>query len=331
MRLLVLGGTHHMGRSVVEAALARGDEVTTLTRGVSGAPVAGATPRYADRTDPVALRAALGNEEWDVVVDTWAGAPRVVRDSARLLRDRVAHYVLISSRSVYRWPLPLGLDESAPVVDGDPDGTDERDYAAAKRGAELAVLDAFGERALLARAGLVLGPYEDVGRLPWWLFRLARGGPVLAPGPADRPLQYIDGRDLAGWLLQAASRGLGGAFNTVSAPGHTTMGELLTVARAVTGATAKLVWVESEAIAAAGIAGWTELPIWAPPTGELAALHAGDVSAALAAGLRCRPIEETVRDTWAWLRAEGQPVPPGHQPPIGLDPQRERAVLAALV
>ncbi len=327
MRLLVLGGTHHVGRAVVEMALARGDDVTTLTRGVSGLSAAGALALHGDRTDPAALRAALGDAEWDAVIDTWSGAPAVVSDSATLLTDRAGHYGYVSSRSVYRWPIPAGLDESAPVVDGDPADTGQEDYAAAKRGGELAALAAFGNRALLARAGLILGPYEIVGRMPWWLGRIERGGDVLAPGPPDRPLQFIDCRDLAAWMLSAADRGLGGVFNTVSQPGHATMASLLDAAISVTGSSARLVWASPEVIEAAGIEAWTELPIWLPPTGEGVGLHDGNVAAAYAAGLACRPAAETVAATWRWIQAEGYPPA---QPGTGLDPERERQVLDSL-
>lgn len=330
MRLLILGGTHHVGRAVVEVALARGDEVTTLTRGVSGPPAPGARALYADRRDPDGMRAVLGRAEWDAVVDTWSGAPVAVRDAVALLTGRVGHYGYVSSRSVYRWPLLVGLDESAPVVSGDPDLDTNQDYAAAKRGGEEAALQGFGSAALIARAGLVLGPYEHVGRLPWWLQRLARGGPTLAPGPIDRPLQYIDARDLASWLLAAADRGLGGIFNTVSRSGHTTMGGLLEECRSVTGARAELVWISPAQVQDAGIQPWTELPIWLPPEGEDAGLHDGDVSAAYAEGLRCRPVQQTVRDTWQWMQAEGLPQPPPGRPPVGLDPQREQELLARL-
>lgn len=329
MRLLVLGGTHHVGRAVVEEAVRRGDEVTTVTRGVSGAPAAGARPIYVDRTDRSALAEALAGGEWDAAIDTWSAAPCVVGDSTSLLASRVGHYGYVSSRSVYRWPLPVGLDESAPVVDGDPAGTDDSDYAAAKRGAELAVLDAFAGRSLLARAGLILGPYEDVGRLPWWLDRLARGGKVLAPGPPDRKLQYVDARDLASWMLDAAERGVAGAFNAVSKPGHTTISELLQTCDDVTGNAAELVWTPPEVIEAAGVSGWTQLPIWVPPSGELAGLHDADVSAAHAEGLACRPVRETVADTWAWLQREGPPTSSKVRPELGLDPDVERRVLAA--
>lgn len=326
----MLGGTHHVGRAVVEAAIARGDEVTTLTRGISGHAVPGAEARHADRRDVAAVQAALRGESWDAVVDTWSFEPAVVRDSARLLDGRAAHYTYISSRSVYVWPMDLGADESAPVVDGDPNSEDAGDYAAAKRGAELAVLECFGGDVLLARAGLVLGPYEVVGRLPWWLNRIAAGGPVPAPGPRERPLQYIDARDLALWCLDAGGSGVSGAFNSVSPPGHTTIGALLDECVSVTGSEAELVWLDPEVIEAAEVGGWTDLPIWVPPTGELAGLHDCDVTAAQRAGLRCRPMEETVADTWSWLQREGLPTPPTNRAgSVGLSADQEQRLLSA--
>lgn len=329
MRTLVLGGTHHVGRAVVEAALARGDDVTTLTRGVSGHAVPGVEPRYADRRDVEAVARALGKDTWDAVIDTWSFEPAAIRDSARLLSGRAAHYGYVSSRSVYVWPLAPGSDESAPVVDGDPDSVDAADYAAAKRGGELAVLREFDGGVLLARAGLVLGPYEVVGRLPWWLNRVSSGGRVPAPGPRDRPLQYVDGRDIARWMLAAGSDGLAGTFNTVSTPGHTTIGALLEHCVEVTGADAELVWVDPDVVEGAGVSGWTDLPIWVPPTGEMAGLHDCDVSAAHAAGLRCRPMQETVADTWAWLQREGLPEPPTSRAGIlGLSADQEARLLA---
>jgi 2'-hydroxyisoflavone reductase len=336
MRLLVLGGTHHVGRAVVEAAVARGDEVTTLNRGITGHQPPGGRVLHADRTDPEALRQALGTHEpgghgepsWDAVIDTWSGAPRVVAQAAALLAGRAGHYGYVSSRSVYRWPIPAGADESAPVVDGDPASEDDQDYAAAKRGGELAAARAFGDRALLVRAGLILGPYEGVGRMPWWLRRISQGGDVLAPGPPDLPLQYVDCRDLATWMLSAAGRGLAGAYNATSRRGHATMLTLLEAARQATGSGARLVWVSPEVIEAAGVQPWTELPVWLPPTEEYAGMHDGDVSAIHAEGLACRPVEETVADTWRWIQNEGYP-PPGRLE-HGLSPETEIRVLASL-
>lgn len=328
MRVLVLGGTHFVGRAVVEEALLRGDTVTALNRGVSGVLPAGARPLHADRRDPEALDAALSGGEWDVVVDTWSAEPAAVSLSARLLSDRAGHYGYVSSRSVYRWPLPAGLDETGPLVDGDPEDANAGDYAAAKRGGEIAVEEAFAGRSLIARAGLVLGPYEDVGRLPWWLARLRRGGRVLAPGPPTRPLQYVDARDLGSWMLASAERGLAGAFNTVSRPGHTDMGELIAAAERVTEGHAELVWWSPQEIDRAGLSGWTQLPIWAPPSGELASLHDGDVTAAHREGLTCRPVFETVADTWEWLQRDGFPAVRTDRPPVGLDRDLEEELLS---
>ena len=330
MRLLVLGGTRHVGRSIVEVALSRGDQVTTLNRGLSRNPAPGVRALTADRTDPAALRDALAGGEWDAVVDTWSLAPRVVRDACELLAGRVGHYGYVSSRSVHTDPIPPHADEDFPVVDASADSDGSDDYAAAKRGGELAAIGAFGPAALLARPGVILGPYEELGRMPWWIGRIERGGRVLAPGPADQPLQYIDARDLAIWMLSAADRGLGGAFNTVSRPGHTTMGELLETAVAVTGSDAQLVWATPGQIEQAEISPWMEMPIWLPPDSEDIGLHHGDVSAAFAQGLTCRPVQETIADTWAWIQAEGYPVVRTDRPSLGLDPEKERKLLDQL-
>ncbi|MFC8988027.1 SDR family oxidoreductase [Streptomyces sp. SID9913] len=331
MRLLMLGGTEFVGRSVVEAALGRGWEVTVLNRGRQEAPP-GVRSLRGDRTAPdglAALEEAPG--DWDVVVDTWSTAPRAVRDTARLLRDRAARYVYVSSCSVYAWAPPAGYTERAPVVDGARADADRTDYARDKRGGELAAVDAFGaDRSLLVRAGLILGPYENVGRLPWWLTRMARGGPVLAPGPRELPLQYVDARDLAAWILGAAEQGLSGPYNLSSPQGHATTEELLRACAEVTGGTAELRWTEPEVILAAGIEPWTELPVWVPPGSEgYDALFGADVSRAVATGLRCRPVADTVADTWRWLRGLGGTVPRHPERTYAwLDPEAEAKVLA---
>ncbi|QES47132.1 reductase [Streptomyces venezuelae] len=326
MKLLMLGGTEFVGRAVTEDALARGWEVTVFHRGRHAAPP-GTLSRHGDRTAPDGL-AALAEGEWDLVVDTWSGAPTAVRDAARLLRDRAGRYAYISSRSVYAYPAPAGLNEDGPVVEGSPDaGTTA--YAEDKRGGELAALEAFGDRSLLVRAGLILGPYENVGRLPWWLGRMAEGGPVLAPGPRELPIQYIDVRDLAQWTLDAAQSGLDGAYNLVSPLGHATMGSFLEACAAVTGGTAELRWTDPQLILDAGVQPWTELPVWLPPGEDYAFMHGGDVTKAVAAGLDCRPVEDTVADTWAWLGSIGGKAPlRSDRSSKGLDREREESLLA---
>ncbi|WP_345659261.1 NAD-dependent epimerase/dehydratase family protein [Streptomyces venetus] len=332
MRLLMLGGTEFVGRAVVETALGRGWDVTVFHRGRHEAPP-GARSLHGDRTAPGGLAALAADEgEWDVVVDTWSAAPRAVRDTARLLRGRAGRYLYVSSCSVYAWAPPAGYAEDAPVVEGASADAEQTAYAQDKRGGELAVLDAFGEESsVLVRSGLILGPYENVGRLPWWLTRTARGGPVLAPGPRDLPLQYVDVRDLAEWILGAVEQGLSGPYNLMSPQGHATMGTLLDACVRVTGGAAELRWTEPEVILDAGIEPWVQLPVWVPPGSDLHdALHSADVSRALAAGLRCRPVEETVADTWNWLGGIGGVAPQrADRTRKGLDPEVEAKVLAA--
>lgn len=327
--LLMLGGSGFVGRAVVTDAIGRGWEVTTFNRG-RGWRHAQARSLVGDRLDPDSLR-PLGSGQWDLVVDTWAGNPRAVRDSAAILAARADRYVYISSESVYAPPPPRGVDEAAPTVDPTATAEDE-EYAARKRGAEIAVTAAFGDRALVARPGLILGPHEDVGRLPWWLARMARGGEVMCPGPADLPLQYVDARDLAAFVLDAAMAGHHGPFNTVGRRGAATMGSLLEACRAVAGAAGtRLTWVAPEAIAAAGIEPWIELPIWLPPDHEFAAMHDANVERAHGAGLRARPLDDTVADTWRWLAAlDGPPSLRADLPRLGVAPAREQEVLRGL-
>ncbi|SCE73036.1 Nucleoside-diphosphate-sugar epimerase [Micromonospora coriariae] len=330
MRLLVLGGTGFVGGATVAEAVRRGWSVTVFNRGMHGSTPPGVHRLRGDRTAPDGL-AALAGGEWDLVVDTWDSAPRAVRDAARALVATVPHYTYISSGSVYAPPAPTNVGEESSVVDASGDAVDG-DYAECKAGGELAATEVYGERALLVRAGLILGPGEDVGRLPWWLQRVARGGDVLAPGPVDLPLQYIDVRDLVGWTLDRAVEGVGGAFNVISRPGHATMGELLDSVVAVTGSGATLRWTDPEPILAAGVVPWNDLPIWIPPGHEFRWLQERGVEKAYAAGLKCRPVTDTVADTWRWLRAVGS-VPPRAGKPrrvtVGLDPAREAALLTA--
>ncbi|MDV6260402.1 NAD-dependent epimerase/dehydratase family protein [Rhodococcoides yunnanense] len=321
MELLVLGGSDFVGRTAVEHALALGWDVTVLNRGTTASDPR-VTQLRGDRRMADGLD-SIRERNWDIAFDTWSWEPGVVTRSTSALADRVRSYVYVSSRSVYDAPR-AGATETWPTVQGPGD-----DYARCKLGGEHAAVTAFGVQALLVRAGLILGPYENIGRLPWWLNRIERAGDVLAPGPADLTLQYIDARDLVGWSLDAAARGLGGPYDVVSRPGHATMREVLQACVAATRSDARLRWVQPEVLGAAGVQPWTELPIWIPPGADHDSLHASDVSRAYAEGLRARPIQETVADTWRWLQSlNGRAPVRGDRPPVGLSADREAAILA---
>jgi 2'-hydroxyisoflavone reductase len=328
-QLLVLGGSAFVGRAVVSEGLRRGWAVTTFNRGQTGTADPAARSLVGDRLDPATLE-QLADRHWDVVVDTWSGAPRAVRDSARALRHCVGHYAYVSSESVYEPPPPRGALESSPTVQASPDGVDGA-YPELKRGAELALERDMPERSLFVRAGLILGPRENVGRLTWWLARMARGGQVLCPGPSDLPLQCVDARDLARFVIIAADAGATGPFNVACRRGEVTMGTLLEACHAVAGADdATLTWVNREAIEAASIEPWEELPIWIPADHEYTGMHDANVERAHEAGLACRPIKTTVADTWTWMSTLADPVPVrADLPTPGLDADRESAALSA--
>ncbi len=320
----MLGGTRFVGRVIVAEALARGWQVTALNRGLTRQLPPEVTFLRADRRDAEQLHTALAGRTFDAVIDTWSGAPKVATAAAEALVGSAERYAYVSSSSVYAWG--THLDERSPLVDGDANAVDG-DYPALKRGAELGVTASFPE-AVLARAGLILGRYEDIGRLPWWLARIAEGGPVVAPGRPRRPLQYIDVRDLTNWILHALTTGLRGPIDVISRSGHATTEQLLTACKATTGSDAEFHWVSENDLAAAGVQPWTQLPCWVPETGEFAGFLEADTSRAAAAGLQCRPIEETVADTWAWLQAEGWPTQRADRATHGLPVDLERALLA---
>jgi 2'-hydroxyisoflavone reductase len=339
MRLLVLGGTRFLGRAIVDEAIGRGYDVTTFSRGLSGQPRPGAEALRGDRTSFEDLL-QLAARDWDGVIDTSTIAPVHVAASAQLLAGRVAHYTYVSTISVYRDFPHQPVTEESPVLDcpADAPGTMETlGYGELKAGCERAVQEAMPGRSLIARPGLIIGPHENVGRLPWWLTRIARGGPVLAPGSPGDELRTTDARDLAAWLIGSTRRGIPGVVN-VPGPAGTTFGDLLAACAGATAAqrgdALELRWVPSPVLLEAGVEPWTELPMWAPDIPELAAVWQVTGDRALRTGIRYRPLTDTVSDTWHWLMQEaagsGRPVGDlARRPEIGLDPDREQEILAA--
>src|SRR5918999_6373601 len=295
MRTLILGGTVFLGRHVAAAALERGHQLTLFTRGRHGTDLFPEAERLVgDRAGDLS---ALEGRDWDVVIDTSGYQAEHVARSAALLGD--AHLVFVSSCNVYpAWPAEP-VDETSPVwQEGD-------DYGAQKAAGGRAAEAALPGRVASVRAGLICGPHDNVFRLPWWVRRIAAGGRVPAPGDPARTVQLIDARDLASWMPDLGERRIAGAFNGTAPPGRTTMGEVLEAAVAVTGSGAELVWMPDERLQAAAVEPWTELPLWLPEA-EFPGTWTVGTDRAQAAGLRCRPVAETVDDVWTWLRDGGE-------------------------
>ena len=328
MRLLVLGGTRFVGRSVVLDALDRGWEVTALNRGLTGSLAPDVHALVADRTNAEQLAEALQGKHFDAVVDTWSAAPRVVQLAARLLAGQVGGFAYCSSISAYTDGRPVGGDEDWPAVEADP-AADQTSYPADKRGGELAVLESFPD-ALIGRPGLILGPYEDIGRLPWWLGRASQGGRMVAPGRPGRPVQYVDARDLAAWFLDNLAAGTSGIVDLVDPSGHTTMQSLLEAVVRATGSKAELAWIDQDTVLASGAEPWTQLPCWIPEGGEFEGFMESDTSRAIATGLMSRDIADTCAATWEWLQRDGFPAQRPDRPVHGLPETLETSLLASV-
>jgi 2'-hydroxyisoflavone reductase len=321
VRLLVLGGTKFLGRAAVDAALARGHDVTLFNRGQTNPELFPEAEKL--RGDRDGDLSALEGHEWDAVIDPSGFVPRVVRASAELLRGSAGHYVFVSSGSVYAEPYVPGYDESAPTVQlEDPASEDvNRDYGALKAACEDVVREVFPDAHTNVRAGLIVGPHDGSGRFTYWPLRASLGGDVLAPGPPDRLTQFIDVRDLAGWTVEACERQVSGTFNATGEP----------IALAPTlekCGVSRPVWVDEDFLLEQGVAPWMELPLWVASS-EAAFLQMS-VAKAVDSGLAFRPLEETVRDTLAWAEAEGAELVT-HTPygAAGLDPAREAELLEA--
>jgi nucleoside-diphosphate-sugar epimerase len=298
MRLLVLGGTLFLGTHVATAAQARGHDVATFTRGVTGSPPDGVRDLHGDRDDPDALPKALDGWQPDLVVDTSCQTRAAARHAAAVLGG-VHGYTFVSSLNAYaNWPPgPIGREDDEPTWE-----TEDDDYGPIKAFAEREIGAAVGESFLTARAGLILGPLDPIYRLGYWLDHIARGGRVVVPAEGlEQSMAVVDARDLAGWLVEMAERGQGGAVNATGPNGMTTLRGLLDVCREVTGSDAEFVPVPEATLLEAGVEPWQHLPFWLPSDTAGTAWDV-DTSRARELGLPSRPLRETVADTWAWLQ-----------------------------
>jgi 2'-hydroxyisoflavone reductase len=320
MKLLVLGGTKFLGRHAVDAALACGHDVTIFTRGQTNPEVFPNVEHL--RGDRDGDLDALRDGNWDGVVDTSGYVPRVVRQSAELLHARVGRYVFVSSISVYD-DFSKPTTEASPVAQLEDPTTEEilEHYGALKAACERVVEEIYGVRSARVRAGLIVGPYDPTDRFTYWPRRIALGGEVLGPGDREAPVQFIDARDLAAWLVQLALEGPGGTYNATGPAQLLTFGQLLDRMREAIGSDAEVVWLDDERVLDAGVQAWTELPLWLPGS-KHAGMARADISRALAAGLTFRSVEETVVDTLAWDRTEL-----GDRPTLAHD--KEQEILAA--
>jgi 2'-hydroxyisoflavone reductase len=331
MRVLILGGTVYLGRHIVDAARTRGHAITLFNRGQSNPELFPDVERLrGDRTGDLG---ALRGRSWDVVIDTCGYLPSVVRASAEVLRDAVGHYTFISSISVYADNTKPGLAETDPVARLEPNAPEElqpETYGALKALCEEALESLLPGRVHVVRAGLIFGPHDTTDRSGYWPRRLARGGDVLAPGSREQPVQLVDVRDLAEWIVRAAESRTAGVHNATGPERTLTMERFLETGREVSRADARLVWVDEEFLLRNKVNAYNELPVWVPERYQ--AFGTVNCAGAIASGLRYRALADTLRDTLEWDAS----LPPGPRTPrVGfplppsMTPEREVGLLRA--
>jgi 2'-hydroxyisoflavone reductase len=341
MKILVIGGTQFVGRHIVTTLLADGDDVTLFHRGMTNPGLfPDAEHRLGDRNSDLS---ALTTGTWDATIDTSAYVPRQVRSLAEALEGRGGRYVHVSSVSAYADPLVPGFDEDAPLAVMDDPTTEVvngETYGALKALCERASLEWFGGAApgaaqlkgtapagpgakvSIVRPTYVAGPYDHTRRFTWWVERVARGGRVLAPGPKENPLQVIDARDLARFVVLLAHGQAAGTFHAVSPPPPFSFEDFLTtVLREVGPPGTELIWVGPKTLAKASVTD-AELPLWAGA--DASGLLAANPARAIAAGLRVRPLAQTVRE----IREHELTEPGVLRESVGLTPAREKELLA---
>ncbi len=336
LRILILGGTGFTGPFQVRYALERGHKVTVFNRGKThpGELPEGVEQLIGDRNGQLD---ALKDRKWDVAIDNPTSVPVWVRDVGQVLKGNVDRYVFISTISVYGDTSKANLDESAPLAKytGADPMKESRDtiiasqfqlYGPLKALSEQEAEKWFPKQALIIRPGLIVGPRDETDRFTYWPVRIDRGGEVLAPGDPSDPVQFIDGRDLAEWVIRMVEQRETGIYNATGPDKTLGVGAMLDGIKNANNSKANFTWVKTDFLEEQKVAPWSDMPVWVPPRGEEAGMGRINVAKAIAKGLTFRPLATTARDTLAWFKSQ-----PAERQKLkaGITAEREAEVLAA--
>jgi 2'-hydroxyisoflavone reductase len=328
LRILILGGTGFIGPHQVRYARERGHTVTLFNRGRTNP---GLFPNVESLQGDRAVGdyKSLAGRSWDVVIDNPTTIPRWVRQAGEALKGRVGQYVFISTISVYAANDTPGADETAAVATTtEPESEDARRfYGPLKALSEKEAERAFPGATTVIRPGLIVGPGDNSDRFTYWPVRLARGGEVLAPGSPTDPVQIVDARDLSEFAVRCAENRTVGVYNVTGPRSELSVGEMLGGIRATMSNDARLTWVDADFLQAQRVQAWSHMPVWVPPRGSSAGFARRSIQRALDKGLTFRPLADTVKATLEFYEAQTEQRKAELR--AGLDPQREKEVLAA--
>lgn len=326
LRVLILGGTGFIGPHIVEVLRADGHKLTLFNRGKRNPGLfPDVETLMGDRNDKLD---ALKNRDWDIVIDNSGYLPREVKLTADLLKDRVQHYIYVSSISAYADLATPGIDEDyklATLKDPTVEEITNETYGGLKAACERVVEQTYGARSTVIRPSYIVGPGDTTDRFTYWPVRTARGGEMLAPGAVSDPVQFIDARDLADFMRICVEQRVNGRYNLCNPAGAVTMGELLTTSKRIAKSDTKFAWVSAEFLLANKVLESGEIPIWSPPTGESAGTALVNSARAVSKGLRFRDLSTTVTDTLAWQSK--RPAEQQQKLRAGLTAEREAELL----
>jgi len=302
MRILVIGGTIFLGRHIVQSAVLQGHEVTIFHRGKHNPHLFPTVRKIkGDRKKDLSQL----DEKWDTLIDTCGYFPKDVRITASLMADRIKNYVFVSTLSIYRDFQKEKISETYPakkISNPDVKKIDGHTYGPLKYLCEEEIKRFFPSRALIIRPGLIVGPYDPSHRFTYWPFRLDRGGNMVVPGSPQYPLQYIDVRDLAKWIIRMIEIKTSGVFNAVGPENTFTMGNLITIGQKSLNRNVHPVWVKDSILLENEIVPWTDFPLWIPHSEEMKGFHRIDNSKAIENGLIFTDPEKTMQDTLEWFK-----------------------------
>ncbi|MFX3623739.1 MAG: SDR family oxidoreductase [Ectobacillus sp.] len=337
MKILVLGGTRFLGRHIVQEALRRGHAVTIFNRGNSHEIFPEVELLLGDRDGTLD---ALKGRKWDAVFDTCGFVPRTIAKAAAVLGDNIEHYTYISSISVYQDWVPLGITESYMLQTLPPEEVEEitKDssgpiyeyYGALKALCEFEAKKHMPGKVLTIRAGQIVGPFDYTDRFPYWVGRIAKGGRILCPGNPNLPIQLIDAKDLARWVITMAEARKTGTYNATGPDYPLTMQQLFEACKEVTNSDAEFVWVQEEFLLNNNVVPWVQMPLWLPENhpmpGETKPWKGSfqiNIEKAVRQGLTFRPLEEIIYDVWEWEQGR----PDNEERKAGLPLKREEELL----